>query len=218
MDRKGGKRGKDKKAKNPRQGACVPPLEIQFMWGRQDCGTSPTTAVVYPFPSPEMSRSVMYEYFSTTFGMNEFNTTAVMGAHTLGNALIANSGYDGDWVDGQDLFFNNRFYQLMIESGISWDKVNVNNAQPPKWQFNGRQASTPVGMMFNTDMDLFYDVTVGTAGEPQCTPGPTGDCLPASSFTDAVSFAGDNAVWMSAFSVAFEKMQSKGSWTLQPLV
>ena len=34
--------------------------------------------------------------------------TALMGAHTMGNAEITNSGYNGPWVSGEFLYFNNK--------------------------------------------------------------------------------------------------------------
>lgn len=45
-------------------------------------------------------------------------TAAISGAHTLGSATIANSGFDGFWSDsGAQGQFNNDYYKSMIAKG-----------------------------------------------------------------------------------------------------
>ena len=51
-----------------------------------------------------------------------------MGAHTLGGALKANSGYIGVWVAGERNLFNNNFYVSLIGDGINYEnQVRSNN-------------------------------------------------------------------------------------------
>lgn len=43
---------------------------------------------------------------------------AISGAHTLGQAHIENSGYDGHWSDPEDQgIFNNGYYKNMLKRG-----------------------------------------------------------------------------------------------------
>lgn len=45
-------------------------------------------------------------------------TAAISGAHTLGSATIANSGYDGFWGDStQAGLFNNDYYKGILFKG-----------------------------------------------------------------------------------------------------
>jgi hypothetical protein len=46
-----------------------------------------------------------------------------LGAHTLGRAQRGNSGYEGAWVEGEGNRFDNRFYTLMLDKGVVWEKV-----------------------------------------------------------------------------------------------
>ena len=41
---------------------------------------------------------------------NDPQVTALMGAHTIGNAEIFNSGFHGPWVSGEATMFNNQYY------------------------------------------------------------------------------------------------------------
>ena len=80
-----------------------------------------------PFPSAKSNYDDIMTYFNTTFGFSPLEVsgravacchlmmhgalvqvTALMGAHTMGNAEITNSGYNGPWVSGEFLYFNNK--------------------------------------------------------------------------------------------------------------
>eukprot|EP00976_Prorocentrum_cordatum_P109873 1195092-Prorocentrum_minimum.AAC.3 len=81
-------------------------------------------------------------------GFTEEETVALMGAHTLGRAVPANSGYDGAWVPGDAVFDNEYFRDLVREP---WDRVTNDftdqgiGRQTHQWNDNGR-------MMLTTDM------------------------------------------------------------------
>ena len=42
-------------------------------------------------------------YFATEFGYTEREVTALLGAHTLGKADIFNSGFNGVWVNNEQV-------------------------------------------------------------------------------------------------------------------
>ena len=41
-----------------------------------------------------------------------------MGAHTIGNAEIFNSGFHGPWVSGEATMFNNQYYANLRYSTV----------------------------------------------------------------------------------------------------
>ena len=49
-------------------------------------------------------------------------TTALMGAHTIGACNRSNSGYAGTWIDGGARAFDNKYYQIMLgnSSTTTW--------------------------------------------------------------------------------------------------
>ena len=48
--------------------------------------------------------------------MFTLQTTALMGAHTIGACNRSNSGYAGTWIDGGARAFDNKYYQIMLDS------------------------------------------------------------------------------------------------------
>ena len=46
-----------------------------------------------------------------------------MGAHTLGGAEQENSGYQGAWVSGGTSHFNNKYYELILDSSLTFENV-----------------------------------------------------------------------------------------------
>lgn len=57
-----------------------------------------------------------------------------------------------------------------------------------RWQYEGvDSASQGVGMMLNTDFEVYYDIAVGSDGEPSCA-NPH-DCVGSSSYSTASGYA-----------------------------
>lgn len=84
-------------------------------------------------------------------------TAAISGAHTLGSATIANSGYDGFWADAtQSGIFNNDYYKGILHKG--WGIERAVNGNANKNQFKridlGANTATHKEMMLSTDMCL----------------------------------------------------------------
>ena len=46
-----------------------------------------------------------------------------MGAHTIGNAEIFNSGFHGPWVSGEATMFNNQYYANLRYSTVQYSAV-----------------------------------------------------------------------------------------------
>ena len=93
----------------------------KYIFYIQDCSTSPHTSDVGNFPSATMNYDEIMDYFVNEFDLNPLEVTALMGAHTLGQAKIFNSGYNGPWVSGETTWFNNKYYSnMMRDNGVTW--------------------------------------------------------------------------------------------------
>ena len=57
-----------------------------------------------------MDHDTMFAYFESHFGYTAEETTALMGAHTQGQNHITDSGYDGSFVEGGFVKFNNQYF------------------------------------------------------------------------------------------------------------
>ena len=119
-------------------------------------------------------------------------TTALMGAHTLGGANIFDSGYHGIWVRNEAGMFNNRYYDNIVNqpwaltqrkcSNLpdidtdlceSEDQVNqpptLDHNSPPtiqvsKWEY----FTASVGFNLPADVAIYKKFTCDTDGKPDC--------------------------------------------------
>lgn len=68
-----------------------------------------------PLPSPDMTTSELLHWFSNHFQFSPKETTAIMGAHTLGTARRENSGFDGEhgWVNNPNRLTNG-YYNMIV--------------------------------------------------------------------------------------------------------
>jgi len=71
---------------------------FSFEYGRVDCETAPN----YPsdklvgFPPGFLDPAGVLEFFSREFSLDEVESVAILGAHTIG-AMGPGSGYTGQW-------------------------------------------------------------------------------------------------------------------------
>jgi hypothetical protein len=61
-------------------------------------------------------------FFASNFNMTERETVALMGAHNPGRALFSNSGFSGNWVEGQAGKLNNKYYKILVNN-YDWTQV-----------------------------------------------------------------------------------------------
>jgi len=202
----------------------VPDLNITYTHGRQDCATAPYTTDVKNFPSATMNYEAIMEYFSTEFGLNPLEVTALMGAHTLGQANIFNSGYNGPWVSGETSMFNNKYYSNMVrDSGVTWrltqrpcaniNGVNTNRCaadQTTAWQY----ISGGVGFNLPADVALSQNFDVDSDGKPSCA---FDECDLSETASHVEEFANSNAFFVEEFGKVYSKVLSKGYENLETL-
>ncbi|KAI2500768.1 peroxidase [Fragilaria crotonensis] len=182
------------------------------------------------FPSTSFTTHELLDYFRNHFGFNAAETVAIMGAHTMGRALIGNSGFRGNngWVTNT-LSLDNEYFTHLV--GPPEDRLKG----PPYWQvqisatlryqwirvgepFDSSGTTRP--FMMNTDMAIIRDFEAG--GTQHLFPDGRVDCLikdrttsykrcPASeTLAQAGIYRDSNAVWLSDFKKVLITMLEKG--------
>lgn len=160
-------------------------------------------------PDAEQGHTHVRDVFVTRLGFAEREVCALMGAHVLGRAERANSGYDGAWVQQNDQF-TNAFFEDLVR--VPWNKRTQRPFQGlPRTQWDGRGQT----LMLNTDMEMAWDTSSG------CTRagGNGGDCPRAAhDFSSAVDEFADNrfgqASFFAAFAPALKRLTALGSSAL----
>ncbi|KAF6024192.1 APX2 [Bugula neritina] len=148
-----------------RQNAGRAPLNINMVYGRQDCPDGPYTASTVNaanFPNPRQGLAVTVKWCLDTFGLSSQFCVALLGAHTLGRARARFSGFEGAWVRGAGEFhLNNGYYRELVEGPWIQNNNNPgsNNLADHRWQFekSGRLGQ-PNLLMLNADMCLLKDI------------------------------------------------------------
>lgn len=89
-------------------------------------------------PDPEKSCNGLSDIFVDHIYRGEDDawalTAAISGAHTLGDASIANSGYSGSWSDAENQRkFNNNYYHSILQKG--WSPLLSVGGNPAKNQW-----------------------------------------------------------------------------------
>jgi len=139
-----------------------------FEIGRTDCDGSEDTNDVFP-----NAHESPFQFFEDNFNFTPYETTVLMGAHTLGRAQVGNSGFQNFWVeDATDL--GNAFYvalerppwrQIMVGNNFQWE-------QPPP---PGRAGPAPL-MTLNSDMFLIRDIMPNEDGRENFCQGDFRRC------------------------------------------
>ena len=90
-------------------------------------------------------------------------TAAISGAHTLGSATIANSGYDGFWADAtQSGIFNNDYYKGILHKGWGVERAVNGNANKNQW----KRIDMRAGQLTHKEMMLSTDLCLAINGDP----------------------------------------------------
>lgn len=115
-------------------------------------------------PNPELGCDGLSDIFvdhiySTTGDRAWEMTAAISGAHTLGSATIANSGYDGFWGDQEQAGkFNNDYYKgIMMKGWYQELAINGNSAKNQFKRIDRASGADHKEMMLSTDMCLAFD-------------------------------------------------------------
>ena len=176
-------------------------------------------------PSPNLNTAEVLHFFSAEFGFGAEETVALMGAHTIGEAIVDNSGFDGQWV-GDNERLDNRYYRSMIGDdgdvedwfdAPGWNQETINNNDPDiptrtQWR---RGNNVNGDIMLNTDIALVrnFDGRIDTSdGSVTCRFRGNRNPCPVAQDTIAfmAKFKFSNEEWLSAFRDVLTKMVKNG--------
>lgn len=179
-------------------------------WGRTDCGASKTAGPARTLPSANAEDGEVFNYFATVFGLSVPETTALLGAHSLGRASRTNSGFDGQW-DPSPGRLDNAYYQSLL---TGWAQEFVDNSAigtPSRYQW--RTGGNAALFMLNADIALrnhFTNYMTGTSGQVTCTLNPVFNrnlCPNNKQTLDLTqTYSLNNQRFINDFEVAFKKM------------
>ncbi len=99
---------------------------LVFVGGRVDCPDSPDNLpnVDDNLPSAHWGSQQVFQYFDTVFDLNQAETVALMGAHTMGVATEENVGFNGVWTGPtatRHLFhFDGTYHHILRVHDYGW--------------------------------------------------------------------------------------------------
>ena len=137
----------------PEGGLPIPdaPLVLPFRYGRQDDLTCDGVDGSF-LPSPDLSYAQTARIFCTRIGMSPRQLVAIMGAHTLGRARGAESGFDGSWSGFSSSFSIAYYWQLIA---VFWTNKDAQTdswvAVPPS---PGNPTDSPLLNLKSSDVEL----------------------------------------------------------------
>jgi len=131
-------------------------MATQFRYGRVTQTQCSWANGRLPFPGNGCAAN--QQTFVTQMSLKWEEVTALMGVHTLGNAQINNSGYDGFWSDAvSQSYFNNDYYNSLLAKGWAPQLAVNGNSKKNQWTRVDSATSSTTQMMLDTDMCLVYD-------------------------------------------------------------
>ena len=158
------------------------------------------------------SSAAIEDAFVRELGLTHGEVVALIGAHVLGKATEAHSGYEGKWVPRNDAFTNAYFVDLLH---VPWSrrKADVPTfGERTTWQrFEDRGMSFGDEIMLQTDVDLAFQTTGGYfCGRVGGAFVPGLSCPNAThAFAPHVwEFARDEEAWREEFAEGWAKLAS----------
>eukprot|EP01084_Bolivina_argentea_P306384 529439_1 len=197
---------------------------IPYFTGRRPCASSPdaTISPTTHFPSPHLGWDPMFDFFEQYFDFDIEESTAIMGAHTLGRAHKTGSGFDGKWtLDPWAL--NNRFFVELLDKSNEWDQTDDTSGGSPQWTNAGRTPDEEELTMLNVDIGMIADFEDHEHGDtgPPFIDDMTGIvscrwegfiiyeaplCPREQSFGIALTYALDNQRFLMDFAIVWERL------------
>ena len=197
----------------------APMPTIPLFFGRASATTTNDVAL----PNPHNGIEEVTGVLATMFGFSVREAIAIMGAHTLGRAHAAASGFTGPWTTRPHTLDNDYYREL----NPRWKAATTGVAGKDSFRsFWRRENGGPDnGLMLNVDIALQRLISPLASGAvTECPGNPVTNCALCPDnhrqcpFQDAVAangdtvaeiadeFASDNAAFMLAFGSAYAKM------------
>ena len=178
--------------------------EIVFKSGRVDCAVSQDDDQEFEYPNGAMDHDSMFAYMESHFGYNANQTTALMGAHALGNMHFKFSSYAGTFTTGAHKELNNQYFSDMFE--MTWIEETFKKSE--LFQYYGVDSDgQDIGARLFTDMELLYQITLDEDGSSSCT---LEECGHSDTYDLSYEYANDNDKWASDFATVFQDLIDRG--------
>ena len=122
------------------------------------------------FPNAEGDLASVVSVFQQRLGLTQREMVALMGAHSLGRAELANTGYNGAWDRSSGVLDGQQYYNDLVTQ--PWTKTATGRSSPTgtalhQWA-NGRE------IMLTTDMALAFTITATAPDGTRCGGGNNG--------------------------------------------
>jgi len=176
-------------------------LNLPFKAGRIDTATCVGDDNF--LPAVTLSYAELFAFFSSRFGVSLTEMIALMGAHSVGRAAAANSGFQGGWTTFQSSF-SNIYYLALI--GIGWTETI------PNLEWNAGAT-----IMLKPDVELIVTPSAGCNGFNLQRPQPQspGSVCPLNNaglaIVQAFAAPGGTPAFYSSFSSAWTKVTEVNS-------
>jgi len=201
----------------------------RFKVGRADCSSDgQENDPSEHFPGNNMQNlGEVTKFFNDAFGLNEQESVALMGAHSLGRMETKNSGYEGPWVNNIERL-DSAYYQEVAERRWFLKVMPESNGQKHQWERRGptggpgnREGGNPgAKALLSTDAAIAFNMHLNQESgaflnnqecsmcgvdnnpprrEPEC-------CEKNSGYNICRDYSANNPQWMNDFAGAFYKM------------
>jgi hypothetical protein len=155
--------------------------DIPITIGRQPFVAGGSQMPIENLPSGDLIGQNVAAYFAGVFQFSPREAATIMGAHTLGGAGRAESGYVGTWTRRRDVFDNDYYRAIIAPTSTDrscpqgpittladpasrcngWEVREIRSAAGPKFQWRHSCDSDGRGcvqLMLHVDMGLFKDI------------------------------------------------------------
>jgi len=135
---------------------------IGMKYGRVDCPTSPVWPNNRPvsFPDERLGVAEIRRSFGaeSIFGFTDDEAVALIGGgHSLGQAHLENSGYQGPW-DDSPLELDAEYFEELVEENWVQRKTSMDKHQFNEEDFEQEDQDEDAIMMLNSDMALLKNI------------------------------------------------------------
>lgn len=144
---------------------------IPYYFGRKTCGSSSAPGInstaecdagLKVFPSPILGWDAVFTWFNDNFDLDERETVAVLGAHTLGRAHAEATGFVASEITGPWVFrgdrLDNTYYTDLLNSANGWEQEMAQNNSLFLWVATTHTTNTDdFFIMLGADMALVHN-------------------------------------------------------------
>mmetsp|Transcript_133138 Transcript_133138/g.235627 ORF Transcript_133138/g.235627 Transcript_133138/m.235627 type:complete len:504 (+) Transcript_133138:59-1570(+) len=133
-------------------------FRARFKYGRV---TNPQcNSAIGVMPDAERGCDAVKDTMISKMGLTWTQAAALMGAHTIGQASLDRSGYNGRWVPAKSsLRFDNDYFLSIILKGWAPEKMVGGNDEKNQWKrvdIGTNEYAYGVEMMLDSDMCLYH--------------------------------------------------------------